>query len=76
MASTRTPRTRRDRSKAGEAVETYLDETPEVLGELNNPNELLHEASPDGGDLSFAPLGLGLVHALVHLLELASTAHC
>jgi branched-chain amino acid transport system ATP-binding protein len=53
MATTRTPRNRRDRG-AGHAVESYLDETTEVLGDIEDPSELLHEASADGGDLSFA----------------------
>ncbi len=56
MATTN-PRKPRSRSKAGEAVETYLDETTEVLGQTE-PSELLHEASADAGDAAFASIDI------------------
>ena len=53
MATTRTPRPRRQPGKAGEAVEHYLDGSTEAIGHMD-PSELLHEASADAGDLSVA----------------------
>jgi branched-chain amino acid transport system ATP-binding protein len=53
MATTRTPRPRRDRGDSSRSGE-ILDLATEVLSEVDDPSQLLHEASQDAGDLSFA----------------------